>query len=176
MINIGIVGRLTEIKNHKMFIDAISILIYPKKRDMKFFIIGDGELREELENQAFLLNGYLTFTGWQKNMVKAYKNLDIVVCTSNNEGTPVALIEAAVSGLPVISTDVGGIKDIFKNSESILYIKKNDWGDLAEKIIDMSENIGLYKEKAKEFKKVVYNRFRKEKLIENIKQLYDMVK
>jgi len=171
-MNVGTIGRLTKIKNHKMFIDAICCLMYPQKRDMKFFIIGDGELRSELEQQSFLLGDCLIFTGWQ-DMIEVYRNLDIVVCTSNNEGTPVALIEAAVFGLPIISTNVGGVKDIFKDSESILYVMKNDYGDLADAIIKMAKNIEVYKNKANEFRKVVYNRFRKEKLIENIKQLYE---
>lgn len=175
MINIGIVGRLTEIKNHQMFIDAAAILTWPENNNtLRFWIIGDGELYDTLYMRRSLMKEDLIFTGWQKDMAKVYKSLDIVVCTSNNEGTPVSLIEAAVCGLPIISTDVGGIRDIFKDSESILFVKKNDCGELAHVITVMVNDIEYYKEKAKEFKEVVYNRFRKERLIKDIKKLYNI--
>ena len=174
-MNIGIIGRLTKIKNHQMFIDAAAILTWLKdNNNLHFWIIGDGELYGTLYMRRSLLKEYLTFTGWRKDMGEVYKNLDIAVCTSDNEGTPVSLIEAAVCGLPIISTDVGGIRDVFKGSESILYVKKNDCVELACAITVMVDDIEYYKEKAEEFKEVVYNRFRKERLIKDIKELYSI--
>lgn len=113
--NIGIVGRLVPIKDHRLFLDSACEII---KRDpntkTKFKIIGDGELRQSLEEYTRMLkiSDYVEFLGWQKDLVKVYSELDIVALTSLNEGTPVSLIEAMASAKAVISTDVGGIPDL----------------------------------------------------------------
>jgi len=115
--SVGIIGRLVPVKNHEMFLDAAKKLreISSFEQRIKFFIVGDGQLRQELENYAENLGikQDVTFTGWIKDQEKIYSELDIVVLTSLNEGTPVALIEAMAAGRPVISTDVGGVKDLF---------------------------------------------------------------
>ena len=108
---IGIVGRLVAIKNHKMFIDAARLFADENPGlDVKFAIIGDGELRRELmeysENQG--LSELVIFCGWIKNLAMVYAGLDALVLTSINEGTPVSIIEAMASSVPVISTDAGG--------------------------------------------------------------------
>ena len=88
----------------------------------KFFIIGDGECLEEIqilcnkkEHSLFVQNcleNPLCFTSWISNMDWAYAGLDIVWLTSDNEGTPVSLIEAQAAGKSIVSTDVGGVRDI----------------------------------------------------------------
>ena len=119
-LNIGIIGRLVPIKNHKMFLDAAKLLLteprtpaLPAGRpnpEPRFFIIGDGELRADLEGyvQELGIAEKVKFLGWQMDLVKAYENLDIVALTSINEGTPVSLIEALAAGRAVIAADVGG--------------------------------------------------------------------
>jgi|AMWB02.1.fsa_nt_gi glycosyltransferase involved in cell wall biosynthesis len=115
VILIGIVGRLVPIKNHRLFLDAARILLDTEKaRAIKFLIIGDGELRSELVEYAKNINvaDHVLFLGWQKELAAIYADLNIVALTSNNEGTPVSIIEAMASGVPVISTCVGGVKDL----------------------------------------------------------------
>lgn len=117
--SVGIIGRLVPVKNHRMFLDAAKKLkdTLDFKQKIKFFIVGDGSLRQELESYAEKLGikQDVTFTGWLKDLEKIYSELDIVTLTSLNEGTPVALIEAMAAGKPVISTAVGGVKDLFSN-------------------------------------------------------------
>lgn len=120
-IAIGIIGRLVPVKNHKLFIDSIKILSEEKKNKIKAFIVGDGELKEELtsycreqgvdycENEG---KATINFTSWIKEIDMVNAGLDIMALTSLNEGTPVTLIEAQASGLPIVSTNVGGISDI----------------------------------------------------------------
>ena len=132
-IAIGIVGRLAKVKNHKLFIDAIALCNNKNKREkIRAFIIGDGELRDELQtycteqNIPFNtstdneFNKLITFTSWIQNVDVAYAGLDIVALTSFNEGTPVSIIEAQASGKPIVSTNVGGISDIVKEGETAL--------------------------------------------------------
>jgi len=181
MIRIGIVGRLTEIKNHKLFLDMADELLFGKD-NVEFYIVGDGELKEILIQYTWDFYGkqkhQIHFLGWQEDMVEVYKNLDIVVCTSNNEGTPVSLIEAMTFGLPIVSTDVGGIRDMLcgfgfhGSGYSFKLVEKGNLNGLIKAIKEVIDNLGLFKERSKEMKKVCYNRYRKERLIEDIKQLY----
>ncbi len=118
-VTIGIVGRLVPIKNHRLFLTSAAKVIRDNPGlDLRFKIIGDGELRAELEEFARKLNlsSAVEFSGWQKDLSGVYANLDIVCLTSINEGTPVSLIEAMASGKVIASTDAGGVKDLVGES------------------------------------------------------------
>ncbi len=113
---VGIIGRLTHVKNHRMFLNAVKHLeSLGKGHFFKFLIVGDGVLKQELIGHSAKLgiSESVSFIGWQRDMPSIYNALDIVVITSLNEGTPVTLIEAMAAGKPVIATDVGGVRDLF---------------------------------------------------------------
>jgi glycosyltransferase involved in cell wall biosynthesis len=119
---IGIVGRLVPIKNHRMFIEAGSKLIENRPGlNLLLAVIGDGELRGELEAQvkSHNLNGRVKFCGWEKDVATVYPDLDILALTSLNEGTPVSIIEAMASSVPVIATDAGGVIDLLGRPQKI---------------------------------------------------------
>src|SRR6185369_17001601 len=118
-ILIGIVGRLTEIKNHQMFLNVAARLkaIDPACRRqgaVRFIVIGDGGLRETLEweKQALGLEKDVIFVGGRKDPEYFYPALDVVALTSRNEGTPLTLIEAMANARPVVATSVGGVVDL----------------------------------------------------------------
>lgn len=108
---IGIIGRLTAVKNHRLFFTAVRSL---QRADLKFLAVGDGELRSALSKMVYDLglDNSVVFTGWQKEPAKIYTDLDIVCLTSLNEGTPLTLIEAMAAGRPFVATDVGGVRDL----------------------------------------------------------------
>ncbi|CAM2067730.1 Glycosyltransferase [Sulfidibacter corallicola] len=114
---VGIVARLVPIKNHQLLLHAIAhwrkLQPDAEPERVRFVVIGDGELREELESLAEALNirEFLLFTGWQRDTPAIYADLDLNVLVSKNEGTPVTLIEGLACGIPILSTDVGGIRD-----------------------------------------------------------------
>jgi glycosyltransferase involved in cell wall biosynthesis len=110
---IGSVGRLVPIKNHRLFLQAASA-VRAAGLKAKFVIVGDGELRSALETEAHNLglNGDVYFTGWRRDLPEVYADLDVLVNTSLNEGTPVAVIEAMAAGVPVVATNVGGVPDV----------------------------------------------------------------
>ncbi len=114
---VGIVGRLTEIKNISLFLQAVEIYSRsePETRPkLRFVIVGDGHLREGLENEARErgVSEIVNFLGNFTDIAKLYSGLDIVALTSFNEGTPLSLIEAMASGRAVIATKVGGVIDL----------------------------------------------------------------
>jgi glycosyltransferase involved in cell wall biosynthesis len=121
---VGIVGRLTEIKNHKLFIEAAHKYLTRQagvgdaagaaSRRVRFVVIGDGHLREEVETVAhsYGLDDNITFTGTRSDPENFYAALDIVALTSLNEGTPLTLIEAMANSRAVVATAVGGVVDL----------------------------------------------------------------
>jgi glycosyltransferase involved in cell wall biosynthesis len=127
---VGIVGRLTEIKNHKLFVEAAAMYLErhtsaaaagatfeigeAKAERVRFVVVGDGHLREGLETHARSLGieDRMTFTGTRSDPENFYAALDIVALTSLNEGTPLTLIEAMANARPVVATAVGGVVDL----------------------------------------------------------------
>jgi glycosyltransferase involved in cell wall biosynthesis len=110
---VAVVGRLVPIKNHALFLRAAARL-RQRLPQAHFLIIGDGELRPALQAQAEALGlaSAVTFVGWLEDLRPVYAALDLVTITSDNEGTPVSLLEALVAGIPIVSTAVGGVADI----------------------------------------------------------------
>lgn len=122
-ILVGIVGRLTEIKHHELFLRAAADCL-ANKRDgapkVRFVIVGDGHRRPMLEAEAarLRLGNELIFLGARDDPENFYPALDIVALTSRNEGTPLTLIEAMANGRPVIATAVGGVVDLLGKVEA----------------------------------------------------------
>lgn len=143
-IAIGIVGRLVPIKNHPLFIEAFSHCLAKTTKSIRAFIIGDGEIRAQLEElwnslEPDIHTSKLTFTSWIQEVDVAYAGLDIVCLTSHNEGTPVSLIEAQAAGKPIVSTNVGGIQNIVEENKTAL-LTTNTVTDFTEKLLQIIEN------------------------------------
>lgn len=109
----GTIGRLTDTKGHAYLLDAFASLPgnMPQAR---LIIIGDGKLRDELQQKARILgiSSRVIFSGYREDARALLRGLDIFVFPSLAEGLGVALIEAMASGLPVIASDVGGIPEV----------------------------------------------------------------
>jgi glycosyltransferase involved in cell wall biosynthesis len=183
-IAIGIVGRLTAIKNQKYFINVINEVRKKTSKNIRAFIIGDGEDRELLElysNQCNIdfnskkdkfQDKLLCFTSWRKDMDFVYSGLDIVCLTSLNEGTPVTLIEAQAAQKVVVSTDVGGVQDVVLNNKSGFLANKKNHKEFAALLLNLIENNDLRDEMSKNGKKFVIEKFNYSRLVSDIKNLY----
>lgn len=112
---VGIVGRIVPIKNHALFLNAAQ-RVREDIPNAHFVIVGDGELRANVEAQvsALSLQEAVTFTGFLRDLRPVYADMDALVISSDNEGTPVSIIEALAAGVPVVSTAVGGVPDLLK--------------------------------------------------------------
>jgi glycosyltransferase involved in cell wall biosynthesis len=113
---VGVVGRLVKIKNLGLFIDAARI-VHGQDPGVRFALVGDGDEREALERRARAagMGDYMHFTGWRRDLERVYPDLDAVALSSDNEGTPVSLIEAMAAGRQVVATRVGGVPDILEH-------------------------------------------------------------
>jgi glycosyltransferase involved in cell wall biosynthesis len=187
---IGIVGRLAAIKNHRLFLDSAKQLLerYPDKA-IKFAIVGDGELKNSLEDysRSIGIDNAIVFYGWEKKIEFIYADLDILVLTSNNEGTPVSIIESMAASVPVVTTGVGGAKDLLGrievrsqsgNDYSIcergILCPKGNANAIANGIqyLIESDNNAIVK-KARDF---VFNYHTEKRLIDEMVQLYKIIK
>ncbi|HAM98685.1 MAG TPA: hypothetical protein DCQ26_08730 [Marinilabiliales bacterium] len=184
-VAIGIVGRLAPVKNHELFIRAIQQVKAKTNTPIKAFIIGDGELRDDLQGLCSSLgidfqyapNGNakpstITFTSWIKNIDTAYPGLDIVAMTSLNEGTPVSLIEAQAANKSIISTNVGGIENIVIPNGTALLTKNNCISDFSEKLLELVDNKELRESQASKGWEHVRNKFHYTRLVHDMEQLY----
>lgn len=189
ILNIGIVGRLVPIKNHLLFLESAAKVINDNPATMlKFKIIGDGQLRKDLEKYSVLLGitDKVDFLGWQREIENIYSNLDIVVLTSNNEGTPVSLIEALASAKAVVATNVGGVKDLlgdeinnysksdagFKVLERGLIVIPGNSNSFAAALTFILKNSDLRRNLGLRGRAFVKSKFSKEHLVKNIERIY----
>lgn len=166
---IGIVGRLVPIKNHALFLRMARQLIADGFTG-DFMIVGDGETRANLEREAADLKGRLTFTGWRRDLPEVYSQLSVVVNTSLNEGTPMALIEAMAAGVPVVATAVGGVPDVVGHGQTGWLAPNEDVAALVNGVKSALRDDGQIAARARA---EVLHRFSKERLVSDVEGLYE---
>lgn len=181
-IAIGIIGRLVPIKNHSLFLKALKIVTNRTEKKVRAFIIGDGELRNQVEEEATALgidcsNGErpatITFTSWIKDVSVCNAGLDIIALTSNNEGTPVSLIEAQAAARPIVSTNVGGIEDIVMPGKTALLCPKQNEQVFAEQLLLLVNDDEYRKSMSAHGKAFALNRFTFDRLCRDMTKLYN---
>jgi len=135
---IGIVGRIFPIKNHALFLESAA-KIAARDAAVRFVVVGDGTLRPALEDQARQLGiaERVLFTGWRVDLPRIYADLDVLVVSSNNEGTPLSAIEAMATSCPVVATRVGGIPDIITDGVTGRLVSPGDAEGIASAVIDL---------------------------------------
>lgn len=180
-VAIGIIGRLVPIKNHLFFIKAINQVLSICSIPIRFFIVGDGE---EKENIIEYINEFkidystddkvatIQLTSWIKEIDEVNAGMDIICLCSLNEGTPVSLIEAQASGKPIVTTRTGGIENIVIENKTALISEINNLNLFVENLMTFISS----KEKRKQFTELGVKKskeFDYKILIKNIKRLYE---
>ena len=131
---VTLVARLVPIKRVDRFL-RIALLLADRP-NVRFVVVGDGELREQLVNStdAAALDGRLHWAGFRADMPEVCFASDVVVLTSDNEGTPVSLIEAQAAAVPVVGTDAGGVRSALRAGETGLLVGVHDERGAADAI------------------------------------------
>jgi glycosyltransferase involved in cell wall biosynthesis len=167
------VGRLTAIKQHHLFLDVVRRLAadYPT---LVAVIAGDGEMRGELEAAAQQLGiaQHVRFLGWRRDLATIYAATDVFLLTSRNEGTPVALIEAMATGVPGVSTDVGGVGDVITSEAVGLMAPFDDAAGLAAAAHRLLADPALRMSTGARARTEVLARFGVERLVADIAAVY----
>lgn len=183
-IAIGIIGRLVPVKNHYLFLKAVKHVLDQSNKKIKAFIIGDGELRQDLENVAnevgipFSTQNSaehiypLVFTSWRSDVDFINAGLDIVCLTSFNEGTPVSLIEAQAANKPVVSTRVGGIADIVAEGKTALLAEIQNPQEFSDHLLNLVQDDELRNRLGANSSSHVMEKFSYQRLMKDMSQLY----
>lgn len=189
-ILVAIIGRLTEVKNHEMFLRVAARLrqIYDvDKQQLRFLIIGDGHLRVKLEMLAteLGLTNQLIFLGTRRDPEVFYPAVDVVALTSRNEGTPLTLIEAMANARPVVATAVGGVVDLLgpevsrKDGYAVcprgISVPAGDIEAFARGLERLIRDDGLRAQLGREGQYFVAENYAKERLLRDISNLYEQL-
>ena len=118
------VGRLTSIKRPDRLIKAMA-LVLERRPDVLLAIAGEGDHLEETRMLAEPLGSSVRFLGWQRDITCLYAAADCMVLTSDNEGMPVTLIEAAMAGVPSVTTDVGSAREVVINDVTGIVVESS---------------------------------------------------
>jgi glycosyltransferase involved in cell wall biosynthesis len=176
-IAVAIIGRLAPIKNHNLFLEAIEIAKSKSTKRIVFFIVGDGEERTNIENQISKIKDRqqidIRMTSWIHDIKTFNAGMDIICLTSNNEGTPVSLIEAQACNIPIITTDVGGVRDIVKNNETGYIVPKNNAEIFAEKLLLLIEDEKNRKKLSQNGWSFVKDNFHYTRLVKDMESYYE---
>lgn len=172
-ITVGIVGRLAPIKAHDLFIQSAAQLI-GRYRQVHFAVVGDGELWNQLHRQVREggLASRIHFAGWRRQLEDVYSDLDIVVCCSRNEGTPVALIEASAAGRAVVGTRVGGIPDVVVDGVTGLLVQFGDVNALADAIGILIQNPERRRSMGVAGRELVLKKHSADRMVKELKEIY----
>jgi glycosyltransferase involved in cell wall biosynthesis len=169
---VGNVARLSEQKGHRDLI-AAAALVLERRPDVRFAVIGDGELREELEQLAAPLGEKFSFLGWHDDVPDLLPSLDVFAFPSRFEGLCLAVIEAQAAGVPVVATPVGGIRETVVHGETGWLVPVGDVEALADRITWCLDHRTEARRVAAEARRRVFERFSVERMVAETLALYD---
>jgi glycosyltransferase involved in cell wall biosynthesis len=131
---------VTQIKRPDRFLDVVKEI---KKRslDFEFFVAGDGELLQNCKERIAREDLPVKILGWQSNIEQVLSAADVVVLTSDNEGTPLSLIQAGMAMLPVVATRVGSVPEVVLQGVTgiIVNLDVQEIADALEKLANSAE-------------------------------------
>ncbi|HWS87127.1 MAG TPA: glycosyltransferase [Pyrinomonadaceae bacterium] len=196
---VGIVGRLTEVKNHRLFLEAAALLKMRRAFEaesggaqaagrVRFVVVGDGHLRADLElhAEALGLRDDVLFAGLRDDPENFYPALDVVALTSRNEGTPLTLIEAMANARACVATAVGGVVDLlggvaeeelrrphpWQICERGIQVRPGDPEAFAEALAHAADDAALRRALGERGREYVERNYSVERLLADVQRLY----
>ena len=164
------IGRVTQIKRPDRFLDVVS---ESKKRGLQieFFMVGDGDLLAESRDRVTSESLPVKILGWQTNIEKVLAAADCVLLTSDNEGTPLSLIQAGMAALPVVTTNVGSIPEVVIDGVTGI-ITSVDVLEMADALEKLAGNIGLRSRMGSAAQEFTMANFGVNRLVHDHEELY----
>jgi glycosyltransferase involved in cell wall biosynthesis len=169
---VTLVARLVPIKRVDRFLRVAGMV--ENRVDVRFLVVGDGELGPALRASpdALALGPRLIWAGLRHDMPSVYFASDVVVLTSDNEGTPVTLIEAQAAGLPVVSTAVGGVPSVVTDGDTGRLAAPSNERGLAEAVYGLLDDESLAAPMADRGRARVTAGFSLDRLVADVDGLY----
>ncbi|NKQ36523.1 MAG: glycosyltransferase [Chloroflexi bacterium] len=172
---VGIIGRLAAQKNHKSFLQALTLLPPDLRAEIHCLLVGSGDLEAELrwQVQALGLQDQVVFLGERTDVPVILRALDLFVLPSHWECLPSVLSEAMASRCPVVATAVGGVPEIIGNTGWPL-VESGDPAALAQAITEALQMPPAKRDHMTEISRQrIINQFGKERSTAEIEALYE---
>jgi glycosyltransferase involved in cell wall biosynthesis len=172
----GGVGRLVPQKNFKTFL-KVAALVVAKNPEVIFIIAGTGHQQEELKAMAVALSlgDHVRFLGHVTDRISLYHALDVLLMTSDFEGTPMTLLEAMSSGVPVVAHAVDGIAEVCTDRSDALLSPRGDTDGLVNAIKYLLADNETREVLSANARKTILDRYDITKLVRNIEAVYEDV-
>jgi glycosyltransferase involved in cell wall biosynthesis len=164
------IGRITQIKRPDRFLDVAT---KTKTDDVKlnFIVAGAGEKLQYCQDRVNSENLPVTFLGWREDIEVVLAAADFVILTSDNEGTPLSLIQAGMNGIPVVATNVGSTNEIVVNGKTG-FLTDLSVDQLASAVTKLTENIDLRVQMGATGQEYTLARYGVERLVKDHQDLY----
>jgi L-malate glycosyltransferase len=171
--HVGSVGRLVPVKDYDFFLEVAAELKISLP-DVRFSILGDGPLQEELQNKARArgLHDHLAFVPPVANPAGFYRSLDLYLNTSRHEGIPLSILEAMLCGVPVVARRVGGIPEIIANGSEGVLVGEREPQAFAAACLDLLSNRNRREELASRGCERVAEIFSVQQMVQKYRKLY----
>lgn len=174
---VGMVGRLSKQKAPDTFVKSAK-LIKEKIPNTFFLMVGDGELRDQVEsliNQYDLGSSFL-ITGWVDNPTAYMKIMDVGMLLSRWEGFGLVLPEYMACGVPIVATNVDAIPNIIKDSVNGMLVNEDDYHEAANKVIFVHKHVEVKQHLINAANECIMNNYRGEFIAEKSLKLYKGIK
>lgn len=181
VLRVGWLGRLVAVKDVPLLVDVITRTC-GQSDGIEFLVAGDGPDRELLERAAAIMPDRVRYLGWQADVRSVIERADVLLQTSRNEGTPVALIQGMAAARPFVSTPAGGVVDMVagagaRTTEGALWhcnaVLVDGGADaFAKALIRLSCSTDELRKMAAEAREFASRRYRKERLVDDLDALY----
>lgn len=171
-VAIAFVGRVVPIKRLDLMLRALAAAAAVEPR-LRLLVVGDGSERRALEILAAQLGiaDHVDFLGYRRDLVPVFAAADLGAISSDNEGTPVSLIEAAAAGLPAVATDVGGVSDVVTTDSGEL-VAAGDHRSLGGALVRFASNPELRSRAGAAARAHVLASYSAERLVADVEALY----
>lgn len=172
----GVVARLQPEKGVATFLEAVA-RIAPRVPGVRFLVVGDGPLREELVGMAgrLGLRGRVRFLGFRPDAREIIRHLDVLVVPSLTEGSPLVVLEAMASGVPVVASAVGGIPDQIRHGREGLLVPTGDPAALGEAMLSLLSDPGYARRMGAAGRRRAVSDFGHDRMVSRIESVYRAV-
>ena len=166
----ALIGRVTQIKRPDRFLDVVAEV---KKRriEIEFLMAGDGELLDACRERIAAQELPVKVLGWQSDIERVLAATDIVLLTSDNEGTPLSIIQAGMAALPVVTTNVGSIPEVVMDGVTGI-ITSIDVMEMADALEKLAADAGLRTRMGSAAREFTMAKFGVNRLVHDHEELY----
>ncbi|MCI0420188.1 MAG: glycosyltransferase family 4 protein [Acidobacteria bacterium] len=172
---VGVVASFTPAKGLHLFLEA-ALKVSREVPGVCFVMVGDGALRPQLEKQARTLglNSAIKMLGWRRDVPELLQTFDVFLLTSLWEGLPRSLVEASLSGVPSVASNVDGIAEIVKEGKNGYLVPPGDTEAMARNVVRLLQDEPL-RRRMGEYGNTEVEEFSSEKMLKDYSELYENI-